>query len=59
MTDTDYRYFQRRAAEERAAAASAVHPVARRSHLELAERYRQAAELSTATILRIGAASGR
>ena len=35
----DRAYFIRRAAEERAAALSAIHPDARRSHIEMAERY--------------------
>ena len=39
MTETDHVYFTRRAAEERAAAAGAQHPLARRSHLELANRF--------------------
>ena len=43
MTETNYRYFERRAAEERNAAAVATHPLVRRRHLELAERYDEAA----------------
>ena len=39
MIETDHDYFMRRAAEERAAAERADHPEARRSHLELADRY--------------------
>jgi hypothetical protein len=35
----DRAYFIRRAAEERAAAVSATHPDARRSHFEMADRY--------------------
>jgi hypothetical protein len=40
----DQEYFSRRAQEEREAAMKASHPVARQSHLELAERYRELAE---------------
>ena len=46
MTESDCQYFTRRAAEERAAAEQATHPVARESHLELAERY---ADMAIAT----------
>jgi hypothetical protein len=35
----DATYFARRASEERAAAVKALHPTARRCHLELASRY--------------------
>jgi hypothetical protein len=35
----DLVYFRRRALEERQAAMTAAHPVARRAHLELADRY--------------------
>jgi hypothetical protein len=41
----DANYFSRRANEERVAAMKAAHPSARRSHLEMAERY---AELASA-----------
>jgi hypothetical protein len=37
--DSDFRYFSRRASEEREAAMKAPHPSARRAHLELAQRY--------------------
>ena len=43
MTISDYDYFMRRAAEERAAGDRAEHPEAQRSHLELAQRYESAA----------------
>jgi len=43
--ESDRAYFMRRAAEERAAAVSASHPGARRSHIEMADRYD---ELATA-----------
>jgi hypothetical protein len=46
MTESDHGYFNRRAAEERAAAEQAEHPVAKRSHLELAHRYEAAAAAS-------------
>ncbi|MES2136888.1 MAG: hypothetical protein V4502_07510 [Pseudomonadota bacterium] len=39
MTESDHDYFRRRAGEERAAAARARDPAARRAHNELAERY--------------------
>jgi hypothetical protein len=51
MTETNYRYFERRAAEERAAAALAVHSLARKRHLELAARYDEAAAENTAQVL--------
>ncbi len=51
MTETNYRYFERRAAEERNAAALATHPLVRRRHLELAERYDEAAAANTARVL--------
>ena len=37
--EADLVYFSRRAAEEKAAAASADHPTARQAHLDLADRY--------------------
>lgn len=37
--ETDVFYFARRAREERAAAEAATQPVARKAHLELANRY--------------------
>jgi hypothetical protein len=43
MSELDYRYFQRRAAEELQAADRAMHPVARESHLELSRRFDAAA----------------
>jgi hypothetical protein len=48
---TDYDFFQQRAEQERAAAASAAHPLARRVHLDLAMRYEEAAAGATAEIL--------
>lgn len=50
MIETDYEYFQRRAAEERAAAQRTDHPDARRSHLELAERYDEVAAATVAVV---------
>ena len=45
--DQDQAYFERRAVEERAAAAQAVHPKARAAHELMAERYeRRLAELA-------------
>jgi len=41
--ESDAAYFKRRALEERAAAARAVHPSARESHLGLAGRYEELA----------------
>ena len=46
MRQSDYEYFTRRAAEERAAADQAACPRSRRSHLELAHRYEAAAAAS-------------
>ena len=40
----DPNYFARRASEERAAAERALDPRARQSHLDLAERYAEAAQ---------------
>jgi hypothetical protein len=37
--ESDAIYFARRARDERVAAMAAVHPIARRAHLEMAERY--------------------
>ncbi len=37
--EADLVYFNRRAAEEKAAAEHARHPTARQAHLDLAERY--------------------
>ena len=39
--ESDRTYFLRRAAAERAAAMSAVHPMARAAHLEMARRYEE------------------
>ena len=39
VRESDYAYFTRRAAEERAAAGYAHHPLACQSHLDLAHRY--------------------
>jgi hypothetical protein len=41
----DFNYFRRRAQEEREAAMKASHPLARRAHRDMADRY---AELSDA-----------
>ena len=45
---TDSGYFMRRASEERAAAQRARDPRARQSHIDLAERYSQAAKMAGA-----------
>ncbi|HUP67954.1 MAG TPA: hypothetical protein VM145_07065 [Sphingomicrobium sp.] len=37
--EKDFIYFNRRAQEEREAAMKAIHPQARRAHLQLANRY--------------------
>jgi hypothetical protein len=37
--EADFNYFRRRAQEEREAAMKAPHPLARRAHREMAERY--------------------
>lgn len=37
--ESDAAYFERRAREERAAALKALHPEARKAHIELAGRY--------------------
>jgi hypothetical protein len=42
--EADHEYFERRATEERAAAAKAASPQARTAHFELAERYQDLAE---------------
>ena len=47
MTESDYLYFMRRAAEERSAAKVAQHSEAQRAHLELAQRY----ELAAASVI--------
>jgi hypothetical protein len=39
MRESDHDYFGRRAAEEREAAGRASDPLAKRAHLELAQRY--------------------
>ena len=62
MPESDHDYFTRRAAEERAAAKTAGHPEAERSHLELAHRYDVAAAASLGmpiVQLRVGAGGGR
>lgn len=51
MVETDYLYYRRRAAEERKAAELSLHPLARQVHSDIAERYEEIAEASTATIL--------
>jgi hypothetical protein len=45
--ETDVIYFARRALEERLAAKTATHELARRSHLEMAERYEELASAIT------------
>ena len=47
--NSDVEYFAGRASEERAAAAQATHPNARKAHLELADRYE---DLATAIAAR-------
>jgi hypothetical protein len=44
MSESDFEYFQRRAAEEQVAAENAAHASARESHLELASRYSEMAK---------------
>ena len=44
MSESDFDYFERRAAEEILAAEHAVHSSARQSHLELASRYSEMAK---------------
>jgi hypothetical protein len=46
--ESDVAYFIRRAGEERMAASHTVHPRARQSHSELAERYEDFAHAITA-----------
>lgn len=61
MSESEHDYFTRRAVEERAAAESAEHPEAERSHLELAHRYEAAAAASLGmpiVQLRVSAAGG-
>ena len=50
---SDSQYFLRRADEERAAAKRASDPRARQSHLDLAERYADAARTVTEAIDRV------
>jgi hypothetical protein len=57
VAESDFQYFHRRASEERAAAQSAMHPVARQSHLELANRYEEMAVATNATVVQLYAAS--
>jgi hypothetical protein len=45
--ETDVVYFARRALEERLAATTATHELARQSHLEMAERYEELASAIT------------
>jgi hypothetical protein len=47
--DSDGVYFARRAAEERVAAMKTAHPIARKTHLELASRYDELARAIDAT----------
>ena len=42
--EADFVYFNRRAAEEKAAASCAEHPNARQAHLDLARRYQDLAD---------------
>lgn len=58
MSESDYHYFHRRAAEERAAAARSDHPIAVRMHLELAQRYDEVATASTASLIELKTARG-
>jgi hypothetical protein len=44
MTESDREFFIRRSAEERSAAERASHPTAKKTHLDLAERYAAAAD---------------
>ncbi|MFL6733355.1 MAG: hypothetical protein ACJ8EY_01525 [Sphingomicrobium sp.] len=39
--EADFQYYQRRATQERLAAAKARHPHARAAHLEMEERYQE------------------
>jgi hypothetical protein len=55
--ECDHDYFLRRASEEREAAERAAHPIARQSHLELADRYNEIAEATTGAILHLNLAS--
>ena len=43
MSENEFKYFHRRAAEERAAAERATDGVARRMHMELADSYDEVA----------------
>jgi hypothetical protein len=52
-------FLARRAHEERVAAMKAAHPLARRAHLEMAERYEELAKAITAQQTRIGGATFR
>ncbi len=52
--EADVEYFCRRARAERAAAANAPHPSARKAHLELAGRYEELASAIAAHGLRLG-----
>ena len=45
--NTESQYFLRRAAEERAAADRSTDPRARQTHIDLAERYSEAAQTAT------------
>lgn len=47
----DANYFRQRALEEREAGMKAPHPMARRAHIELAERYDELAKAITAHAL--------
>ena len=53
MTECDHDYFERRAGEERSAAAGAANPAARRAHLELAARFDDMAAAANGTIVEL------
>ena len=50
MSESDREFFMRRSAEERSAAERAAHPTAKRTHLDLAERYAAAAAATLANV---------
>src|SRR4051794_35426537 len=53
VMESDHDYFLRRAAEEREAAERTAHPVARQSHLDLADRYEDVAAATSGQILEL------
>jgi len=55
MIESDSEYFRRRAGEERLAATRATHPSARQAHLDLADRYAEAAAAIADSVLSIEA----